>query len=128
MKKLIKSALLPVLFLLTSCTSPGPKYEASWQSLRRNQTPQWLQDGKFGIYTHWGPYAVHAYGSNTTWYSHELYKHENGEARKHFEENFGKLTPEYGYKDLIPLFTAEKFDADEWAELARKAGMKRFDC
>jgi alpha-L-fucosidase len=34
------------------------------------------------------------------------------------------LTPEYGYKDLIPKFTAEKFDADEWAELFKKSGAK----
>jgi len=43
------------------------KYEPNWTSLKQNPTPQWLQNGKFGIYTHWGPYAVHAYGSNTTW-------------------------------------------------------------
>ncbi|MHC4265827.1 MAG: alpha-L-fucosidase, partial [Planctomycetota bacterium] len=43
---------------------------------------------------------------------------------KHFEEKFGKLTPDFGYKDLIPMFTAEKFDADEWAELFEKAGAK----
>ncbi|MHC4115198.1 MAG: alpha-L-fucosidase [Planctomycetota bacterium] len=101
------------------------KYEPTWESLREyKEIPKWLRDGKFGIYTHWGPYAVHAYGSNTTWYSFALYMDENGEARKHFEENFGKLTPEYGYKDLIPKFTAEKFDADEWAELFEKAGAK----
>ena len=29
---------------------------------------------------------------------------------------------EFGYKDFIPLFTAEKFDADEWADLFKKAG------
>jgi alpha-L-fucosidase len=100
------------------------KYEPNWTSLKQIPTPQWLQNGKFGIYTHWGPYAVHAYGSNTTWYSYGLYLDEEGEARKHFEENFGKLTPEYGYKDLIPLFTAEKFDAEEWADLFQKAGAK----
>jgi len=100
------------------------KYEPNWTSLKEMGTPQWLQNGKFGIYTHWGPYAVHAYGSNTTWYSYGLYLDEEGEARKHFEENFGKLTPEYGYKDLIPLFTAEKFDAEEWADLFEKAGAK----
>jgi len=100
------------------------KYEPNWTSLKQNPTPQWLQNGKFGIYTHWGPYAVHAYGSNTTWYSFALYMDPNGEARKHFEGKFGKLTPDFGYKDLIPKFTAEKFDADEWADLFKKAGAK----
>jgi len=101
------------------------KYEPTWESLREyKEIPKWLRDGKFGIYTHWGPYAVHAYGSNTTWYSFSLYMDPQGEARQHFEKTFGKLTPEYGYKDLIPKFTAEKFDADEWAELFEKAGAK----
>ena len=99
-------------------------YEPDWSSLRKIQTPQWLRDGKFGIYTHWGVYSVHAYGSNTTWYSFGLYEDPEGEARQHFEETFGPLSPEYGYKDLIPLFTAENFDADEWAELFQKAGAK----
>ena len=101
------------------------KYEPTWESLREyKEVPKWLRDGKFGIYTHWGPYAVHAYGSNTTWYSFGMYVDENSPARKHFEKTFGKLTPDFGYKDLIPKFTAEKFDADEWAELFEKAGAK----
>jgi len=102
----------------------GP-YEPTWESLREyKEIPKWLRDGKFGIYTHWGPYAVHAYGSNTTWYSNQLYGNPRSSARRHFEETFGKLTPEFGYKDLIPKFTAEKFDADEWVELFQKAGAK----
>ena len=35
--------------------------------------PQWLRDGKFGIYTHWGIYSVPAYGKNGTWYAHNMY-------------------------------------------------------
>ncbi len=100
------------------------KYEPTWESLRQyKEVPKWLREGKYGIYTHWGPYAVHAYGKNTTWYSYAMYREET-EARKHFEKTFGKLTPEFGYKDLIPKFTAHKFDADEWAELFAKSGAK----
>jgi alpha-L-fucosidase len=122
--------LLTVL-VMSACQNTGPestpvteRYTSDWQSLRRVQTPEWLQKGKFGIYTHWGPYAVHAYGSNTTWYSYALYLDPEGEEREHFEKTFGNLTPEYGYKDLIPLFTAENFDADEWADLFQKAGAR----
>ncbi len=124
MKTTSKSVFLVMLFLAAGMMAFGQKYTADWQSLRRVQTPEWLQKGKFGIYTHWGPYAVHAFGSNTTWYSFALYLEEDGEAREHFEKTFGKLTPEYGYKDLIPLFTADKFDADEWADLFQKAGAR----
>ena len=31
---------------------------------------------------------------------------------------------EFGYKDFIPMFTAEHFDADEWADLFKKAGAR----
>lgn len=119
-----KTVIICVVILLISEVSFGQKYEPNWQSLRKVDTPQWLQEGKFGIYTHWGPYAVHAYGSNTTWYSFSLYLDDEGDARKHFEKTFGKLTPKFGYKDLIPMFTAEKFDAQEWADLFAKSGAK----
>jgi len=125
--------LIIALIAITSCSQkneafhesePIQKYEPNWQSLKQNPIPQWLQKSKFGIYTHWGPYAVHAFGSNTTWYSFSMYADPNGEAREHFEKTFGKLTGDFGYKDLIPMFTADKFDADEWADLFQKAGAK----
>lgn len=124
MKMKAKFRIIYIVLVLVSVSAYGQKYESNWQSLRQIQTPQWLQEGKFGIYTHWGPYAVHAYGSNTTWYSFSMYADAEGEARQHFEKTFGKLTPEYGYKDLIPKFTADKFDADEWAELFKKSGAR----
>lgn len=86
-------------------------------------TPQWLRDEKFGIYTHWGVYSVHACGPNTTWYSHNLYRGGEFE-RKHFESHFGTFGPDNGYSDLVGRFTAEKFDADEWAEIFRNAGAR----
>jgi len=119
-----------VVVLAVACGAPSDNgevthYEPTWNSLRGyKEVPDWLRDGKFGIYTHWGPYAVHAHGANTTWYSFALYNGPDSGARTHFEETFGKLTPEFGYKDLIPKFTAENFDADEWAELFAKAGAK----
>ncbi|WP_299550113.1 alpha-L-fucosidase [Seonamhaeicola sp.] len=122
MKKLI--LLKALVFSCFFCFSAyAQKYESNWQSLRRVQVPKWLQEGKFGIYTHWGVYAVHAHGSNTTWYSNELYRNPHSEARKHFEGKFGSLDS-IGYKDLILKFTAENFDAEEWAELFAKSGAK----
>jgi len=85
--------------------------------------PDWLQEAKFGIYTHWGVYSVHACGPNTTWYSHHLYR--GGEKEKaHFESHFGPFGVSNGYSDLIPRFTAEKFDADEWAEIFADSGAR----
>ncbi len=113
-----------VLYFGVACAPQETKsYEETWSSLRKYPIPQWLRDGKFGIYTHWGPYAVHGQGPNGTWYSFAVYE-EDGWQRKHFEENFGKLTPDFGYKDLIPMFTGENFDAEEWADLFERSGAR----
>lgn len=95
-------------------------YEPTWNSLRRHPNPQWLQDAKFGIYTHWGIYSVPATGPNVTWYPYNMYR-EGSEQYNYHVKTYGHPS-KFGYKDFIPLFTAEHFDADEWAELFKRAG------
>lgn len=95
-------------------------YQSDWNSLSQYNVPTWWQDAKFGIYFHWGPYSVPAH--KTEWYSHYMYQ-EDHPIRRHHESTYGPLS-EFGYKDFIPMFTAEKFNANEWAELFKKAGAK----
>ena len=97
-------------------------YEANWKSLRTHPTPEWFKNDKFGIYTHWGIYSVPAYGPNGTWYPNAIYR-QKGKQYEHHVKTYGPLS-EFGYKDFIPMFTGEKFDADEWAELFKKAGAR----
>jgi len=99
------------------------EFQPTWSSLRSLPSPQWLRDGKFGIYTHWGVYAVHGVGKNVTWYANKVYWQPDSPERKHWEETYGPLE-KFGYKDLIPKFTGEKFNADEWAELFKSAGAR----
>jgi alpha-L-fucosidase len=101
----------------------GRPFEASWNSLRNIAVPQWLRDGKFGIYTHWGIYSVPAYGKNGTWYAHNMYTKPNSDEAKHQIATYGPLD-KFGYKDFIPMFTGSHFDADEWAELFKNAGAR----
>ena len=100
----------------------GP-FQVTWKSLRDYRTPQWLRDGKFGIYTHWGVYSVPAVGPNGTWYSHHVYMDANSQERIYHEATYGPLE-KFGYKNFIPMFTGAKFNADEWAELFQKAGAR----
>lgn len=96
------------------------RYEATWDSLTRHPTPQWFKDAKFGIYTHWGLYCVPAHGPNATWYPYHMYREGNSQWEHHVKTYGG---PEkFGWKDFIPLFKAEKFDPDEWAELFKQSG------
>jgi alpha-L-fucosidase len=101
----------------------GKPFQPTWESLRKNPTPQWLREGKFGIYTHWGVYSVPAVGPNGTWYSNHMYMDPNSPERVYHEATYGPLE-KFGYKDFIPMFTGEKFNADEWADLFRKAGAR----
>ncbi len=98
-------------------------YRPDWASIGEHPTPKWFKDAKFGIYTHWGIYSVHGVGPNGTWYSHAIYFNQKSSQYKHHLKNYGPLE-KFGYKDFIPMFTAEKFDPDEWAGLFKKAGAK----
>jgi alpha-L-fucosidase len=99
------------------------KYQPTWSSLEEQTIPEWFLDGKFGIYTHWGVYSVPAFGPNGTWYSHWVYFDENSPQRKYHESKYGPLE-KFGYKDFIPMFRAEKFNAEEWADLFAKSGAR----
>ena len=99
-----------------------PSYQADWQSLRRHQTPEWFKNAKFGIYTHWGVYSVPACGPNATWYPYNMYR-KGTPQYEHHVKTYGH-PGQFGYKDFIPMFTGEKFDADEWADLFRQAGAR----
>ena len=122
MEKLkLAASLLVSLFFIGSCQQSEPKenkYKAEWESVVQHQTPDWFLDAKFGIYFHWGPYSVPAH--KTEWYSHYMYDKSHPIHQYHVD-TYGPLD-EFGYKDFIPMFTAENFNADEWVELFEKAG------
>jgi len=97
----------------------GP-FRAAWESLETYQVPAWYQDAKFGIFIHWGVYSVPAFDNE--WYPRNMYLEDNP-VFKHHIATYGPQS-KFGYKDFIPKFTADKFDANRWAELFRKAGAK----
>lgn len=97
----------------------GP-YTDSWESLCEHPVPKWYQKGKFGIFIHWGPYCVPAFGNE--WYPRNMYR--NGTAENlHHVKTYGTLD-KFGYKDFIPMFKAEHFDAKEWADLFEESGAR----
>ena len=83
------------------------KYEATIESLQQYDCPDWFRDAKFGIYLHWGAYSVAEQGE---WYARRLYD-ENRPEYKHHVETYGHPS-EFGYKDFIPMWTADNFDPD----------------
>lgn len=109
----------PYLETIEEVIARGP-YQDTWESLSAYEVPAWYRNAKFGIFIHWGIYSVPAFGSE--WYSRNMYVKDSAEYRHHLE-TYGKHK-DFGYKDFIPMFTAEHFNADEWAELFQKAGAK----
>jgi alpha-L-fucosidase len=97
----------------------GP-FQPDWQSLQAFQSPAWYRDGKFGIFIHWGPYSVPAFGSE--WYPRNMYRKGSSEYKHHLKQ-YGPQA-EFGYKDFIPRFKAEAFDPQRWADLFLEAGAK----
>ena len=74
---------------------------------------QWFREARFGMFIHWGVYAVPA----GEW---------NGETIKGIGEwimRYRKI-PVEKYTSFAPDFTAAKYDPQQWAALASRAGMK----
>ena len=97
----------------------GP-FQPTMKSLEKYQCPDWYIDGKFGIFIHWGVYCVPAFRNE--WYPRQMYI-KDSETYEHHLKNYGPHS-EFGYKDFIPMFKAEKFNAAEWAGLFKNAGAK----
>ena len=96
---------------------PRGPYEPTWLSVNAHyRTPEWFHQAKFGIAVHWGVYTVAASHDD---YARDMY----GRSASSHTEHYGP-PDKFGYKDLIPLFKFEKYNADAWAELFRKAGAR----
>ena len=96
------------------------RYKPDWQSLSHHKVPDWYMNDKVGVFIHWGIYSVPAYGNE--WYSRGMYD-KNSPEYEHHIKTYGS-PKDFGYKDFIPMFKAEKFDAAEWIRLFMSAGIK----
>lgn len=96
------------------------RYKDDWESLVTHPIPKWYQDAKFGIFIHWGVYSVPAFGDE--WYPRKMYIKGTPEYKHHLEM-YGNQK-DFGYKDFIPMFRAEKFDPVQWMDLFENAGAK----
>ena len=98
----------------------GP-FDPTMDSLKQYKCPDWFRDAKFGIWAHWGPQAVPMDGD---WYARGMYEPGNNHYKYHLD-HYGHPS-EFGYKDIIPLWKAEKWDPDRLMKLYKRAGAKYF--
>jgi alpha-L-fucosidase len=103
----------------------GP-YEPTWKSLGDQfKCPNWWHHAKIGMWLHWGPQSV---GEDGDWYAKWIYmpRHAWGDYTRvypHHLERFGHPS-ETGYKDMLPLWKAEKWDPDKLMALYKRAGAR----
>lgn len=132
-KMQLKNYCVFLLLCLSFANSPvfgqaeQQPYEADWESLKKIPVPEWFDDAKFGIFIHWGAYSVIGYKKGDKGYAEHVPKIMYSEPEHYYpylKERFGAAPPDFGYKDIIPLFKAENWNPDEWAQLFNKAGAK----
>ena len=128
MKKTPKTAVRTAFFLTAalaaaSCASEPatpPPFEPTMESLEANfQTPEWYKDAKFGIFAHWGPQCQ---PESSDWYARNMYIPNEWQFRRH-RELYGDQK-DFGFKDIIHIWKAEKWDPEDLAKLFSGMGAK----
>lgn len=104
-----------------SSSRRAPEFDHTTDSLKRYRTPEWFRDAKFGIWAHWGPQAVPGQGD---WYARQMYVEVHRHYLHHLK-TYGHPSKS-GYKDIIPLWKAEKWEPEALMDLYAKAGARYF--
>ena len=121
-KKLFTILFFSVSLFCHSQTSDN-QYQASWESVESHPYPKWFSDAKLGIFIHWGVYSVPSWSGKeqySEWFLRGLQLNDG--PRVAFQQRvYGS---NFTYRDYAPLFKAELFDANEWAELFEQSGAK----
>ncbi|MCL2661306.1 MAG: alpha-L-fucosidase [Acidobacteriaceae bacterium] len=132
-------------FLLFATSLSAQTYQPNWDSLDKRPTPSWYQDAKFGLIIHWGLYSVPAYApvkpsklAYSEWYWNAMTEGRKGPHEKsddpastdpeiqagtwaYHQKVYG---PDFAYQDFAPMFKAQLFDPDHWADVFERAGLK----
>jgi len=103
-------------------------YRGTYGSLSKHHVPQWYDDAKFGIFIHFGAYAVPAFatpGGGAEWYWYALTHpdDDDGATLRHHRAVWGE---HFEYDEFIPRFKAQRFDPNAWVEFFETAGAKYF--
>lgn len=122
----IASSIILVLFCFFMTSAQ--QFEPNWESLNKRKMPEWFQQDKFGIFIHWGVYSVPSYAPvipNSGYSYAEWYWYRLNEKQKDFvafhNKNYGA---DFLYPQFEPMFKAEMFQPEQWAEVFKKSGAK----
>ena len=117
--------------------APGPIEPTDASIAAHYQCPEWFRDAKFGIYMHWGINSIPGYdghyGRWMYWYQEPDsalrkypilgYRAHAPKVYQHHLKTYGHPS-KFGYKDFIPMWKADKFNADSLAAFYKEVGAK----
>ncbi len=120
---------LSALFLVSAAilTSAHESPHDPWAEIDARPNPAWWGDAKFGLFIHWGPYAVPAFSAEkeyAEWYWRALRdtgRNDHAVVKAFHDQTYGA---DFDYRDFAPAFTAQFFDPTAWAELFVRSGAR----
>lgn len=129
MKKIYFSFLL---LLLSAVTIAQAVYKPEWKSIDKRPVPAWFENAKFGIFIHWGLYSVPAWspkGTYSEWYKYwldnkKLFGNGDFTGTEIYDYHVKTYGEDFTYADFAPMFKAQDYDPDAWAELFEASGAK----
>jgi alpha-L-fucosidase len=83
------------------------------QETPKDNRMEWWREARFGMFIHWGVYAVPA----------GIYKGQKINRIGEWIMNRGKI-PVAEYQEFAKEFNPIKYDPDAWVKMAKDAGMK----
>ncbi len=106
----MKRTVFSLAYLLLACAASGREPKTDFGIRQQDDAAmKWFQDAKFGMFVHWGLYAVPAQGE---WYLEQSAMSLDAYRKFAFDQGDGVY------------FDAKNFDPTAWAQLAKAAGMK----
>jgi alpha-L-fucosidase len=117
--QIIQFTLVIILLFVCVFQVSSVKYEPNWESLDSRPLPTWFDEAKVGIFITWGVFSVPSFGSEWFWWT---WKTAKNPALVEFMKN--NYRPDFTYADFAPKFTAEFYDANEWADILEASGAK----
>jgi len=131
---LFLTALVSIACIVQNQPLSAQKFTPEIESFKQYKYPDWFRDAKFGIWSHWGPQAVPRQGD---WYARKMYESDikdrktnqpTGNSSREYQyhvKNYGHPS-KFGYKDIIPLWKAERWNPEELMKLYKRVGAKYF--
>ena len=117
-----------ILLFSTAMNAYAQPYESNWASLNKRKIPAWFHQDKFGIFIHWGVYAVPSFApvipnsgeSYAEWYWYRIMEKKKAFIDFH-DKNYGA---DFLYPQFESRFKAEMFNPDEWADVFKRSGAR----